>query len=346
MAYTDIDKSSDYFETKLYTGTGATQSITGLEFAPEMVWFKGRSVAYNNHIYDIIRGTTKAVMTNLTNAETTYSDALTAFNSDGYTIGANANVNESSATYASWNWKANGAGVSNTDGSITSTVSANTTSGFSIVSYTGTGANATVGHGLGVAPSMIIVKSRSSTDWWLCYHKTLGATKRLALQRTDASATQSNVWNDTEPTSSVFTVGTNSGTNASGQTYIAYCFAEKKGFSKFGSYTGNGSTTDGTFVYTGHSVAWVMIKQSNEARDWVIYDNKRDAFNVKDNFIVPNSSNAEGSGNTSLQIDFLSNGFKLRGGNHALNKSGGSYIYMAFAENPFVTSTSIPTTAR
>ena len=207
-----------------------------------------------------------------------------------------------------------------------------------------------MGHGLGVAPSMIIVKSRSSTDWWLCYHKTLGATKRLALQRTDASATQSNVWNDTEPTSSVFTVGTNSGTNASGQTYIAYCFAEKKGFSKFGSYTGNGST-DGTFVYTGFKPAFVMTKSSSTGGtyyDWGMMDNKRaNPFNVIDAQVCANLSDEENSANIGSQkIDFLSNGFKPRVNGSSHNGSGVTYIYMAFAENPFVTSTSIPTTAR
>ena len=344
MAYTDIDFPAEYFETKLYTGTGATQSITGLEFAPEMVWFKGRSVAYNNHIYDIIRGTTKAVMTNLTNAETTYSTALTAFNSNGFTIGDNANVNESSATYASWNWKANGAGVSNTDGSITSTVSANTTSGFSIVSYTGNAtAGATIGHSLGTTPSMIIAKRRSAIEDWGVYHKSMGASKYINLNTTTAEQSSTSRWNGTEPTPFVFSVNTHESVNASGDTYIAYCFADVKGFSKAFSYTGNGSA-DGVFTYCGFKPAFLLVK-STGADNWCMLDNKRDTFNVMDKRLFPNLSNAESTGVPTV-VDFVSNGFKLRTSDSSFNLNGQSFIGFAIAEHPFVTSTSVPTTAR
>ena len=327
-----INKPSEYFNTVLYTGNSTDdRAVTGVGFQPDFLWIKDRTSAFAHALFDVIRTPSQMLVSSSTDEEQTNagSGGLTSFDIDGFTtdagVGANPyrNTNQSGDSYVAWNWKANGAGVSNTAGSITSTVSANTTSGFSIVSWTGTGATGTVGHGLRAVPKMIIIKNRDSAVNWLVYHDSIPATNTLILNTTDASASDV-AYNNTDPTSSVFSLGVTGSGNGSGNDLIAYCFAEKKGFSKFGSYTGNGSTTDGTFVYTGHSVAWVMIKQSNEARDWVIYDNKRDAFNVKDNFIVPNSSNAEGSGNTSLQIDFLSNGFKLRGGNHALNTSGGS----------------------
>jgi hypothetical protein len=240
MSYTNgLDKPEDYFNTKLYTGNGSTQSITGVGFQPDMTWVKSRTTGgsgNNNHcINDVVRakGTYGYPMIhpNLTASEydpDSGNEVITDFQSDGFDLGGNENSNFNTATYASWNWKANGTGASNTDGDITSTVSANTTSGFSIVSYTGTGSAATVGHGLGVTPSMYIVKNRSDNDSWGVYHKSLGATQFLRLQATDASATSSVWWNDTEPTSSVFSVGTAVATNASGENLIAYCFAEKK----------------------------------------------------------------------------------------------------------------------
>jgi hypothetical protein len=266
--------------------------------------------------------------------------------SDSSSYGTNQALNDSSqtATYVGWGWKANGSGSSNTDGDITSTVSASTTSGFSIVSYTGTGSNATVGHGLGVAPQMIIVKNRDGgTDNWGVYHKELGANNWLKLNTTDATATDTVIWNNTAPTSSVFSVGTSVGTNESGENFIAYCFAEKKGFSKFGSYTGNGST-NGTFVYTGFKPAFVIYKKSSaSATDWIMVDNKRNTFNVLNKELYSNESASEG---TVDLLDFTSNGFKCRRTHTSQNESGQTYIYMAFAENPFVTSTSIPCTAR
>ena len=358
MAYTTIDKSDEYFNTVLYTGNGATQSITGVGFQPDWVWIKTRSSTYPNVVTDAVRGATNNLYTNLTDAEDSSANYLTSFDSDGFSVGSYAGVNLNSATMVGWSWKANGAGVSNTAGSITSTVSANTTSGFSIVSYTGNGTDndtATIGHGLGVAPNFIITKCRSEAGGWISSSTSLGWNNVVSLNTTDASSAGTQAFGVTgvTPSSITFTVSANSGgnhTNINNATYIAYCFAEKKGFSKFGSYTGNGST-DGTFVYTGFKPAFVMTKSSSTGGtyyDWGMMDNKRaNPFNVIDAQVCANLSDEENSANIGSQkIDFLSNGFKPRVNGSSHNGSGVTYIYMAFAENPFVTSTSIPTTAR
>jgi hypothetical protein len=347
MAYTVVDKGSKYFDTSLYTGTGSSQSISNLNFQPDFTWIKGRSGATDHALYDAVRGIQKDLVSNATSAETTQTTGLTAFGSTGFTIGALAKLNTSSATYCSWNWLAsNTSGSSNTSGTITSTVSANTTSGFSIVSYTGTGANATVGHGLGVAPAMIICKSRTQAQNWAVYHKSLGNTQAIFLDGTGAASTSASYWNNTSPTSTVFTVGNSGDVNYNAGTQISYCFADVKGFSKFGSYTGNGST-DGTFVYTGFKPAYVMVKASSTTGQWAICDNKRGAANILGNngeFLFAENSDATNS--APANWDFLSNGFKARANYAAHNTSGVTYIYMAFAENPFVTSTQIPVTAR
>ena len=339
MAYTTINKHTNYFDNVLWSSQDT--SIDTLNFAPDWAWIKSRSNADTHVLFDKVRGANKRLMSSQTSAESTTSDELTAFNSDGYTLGTGDNVNRSGHNYVSWNWLAGGTGSSNGNGSITSTVSANTTAGFSIVSYTGTGSNATVGHGLGVAPSMIIVKSRSSTDWWICYHKTQGATKYLALNFTNAVATNSGIWNDTEPTSSVFSIGTNGGTNGNGNNYIAYCFAEKPGYSKFGSYVGNGNA-DGAFVYTGFKPAFILLKDSTgSGNNWFIWDNKRDGYNVNNKYLRPNLDNAEGYYEA---IDILSNGFKNRNTSSSANGSQ-TYIYMAFGQS-LVGSNNVPCTAR
>jgi hypothetical protein len=347
MAYTDIDKPTDYFNTVLYPGNTNAQSITGVGFQPDLVWIKYRSDVANHHLYDVVRGVQKRINANATNAESTSANHLTAFGTDGFTVGTENDINENGQTYVSWNWKAGGSASSNTDGSITSSVSANTTAGFSIVSYTGNGsAGATIGHGLGVTPAMIIQKIRSSTGNWLVYHhKNTSApeTDFLRLNTTNATADEVTIFNDTAPTSSVFSVGTENTINGNGVTCIAYCFAEKKGFSKFGSYTGNGNA-DGTFIYTGFKPAFVIIKQSSASgNQWNIYDNKRNTSNVMDKFLLANSNQAEASYSV---IDFVSNGIKLRNTASNFNTSGSTYIYMCFAESPFTTSTGIPTTAR
>ena len=354
-----INKPSEYFNTVNYTGTGATQTISGVGHQPDWIWTKGKSAFYEHNLRDSVRGITKKIKSNDTSAEQTNTDGITATNSDGFilgadTAGAGANeVNQSGQNYVAWNWLAGGTASSNTDGSITSSVSANTTSGFSIVSYTGSGVyQDTVGHGLGEIPKMIIVKMRSpDTREWIVYHSSLGNTKKIHLNDTAAAVTQP-AWGNTTPTSSVFTISGASqtnwhDTNKASATYIAYCFAEKKGFSKFGSYVGNGST-DGTFVYTGFKPAWIMYKNSSEAGGhWQIYDNKRNSSNLADNVLRANLSNAEGDGDTAESIDILSNGFKCRGfSDNNNNKSGVTYIYMAFAENPLVGTNNIPATAR
>ena len=347
MAYTTIDNPAEYFNTKLYTGTGASNSVTGVGFAPDWVWIKNRDNGGAFHrLVDTVRGATKLLYSNGTNAEDTDVDSLTSFNVDGFTVGTSGGVNQSGQNIVSWNWLASNTTTANTSGTISSTVSANTTAGFSIVSYTGTGANATVGHSLGTTPSMIIVKNRSAVEDWTIYHSALGNTKFLDFT-TGASQTSSTIWNNTSPTSTLFTVGTNSKVNGNTNNMIAYCFAEVKGYSKFGSYTGNNSN-DGTFIYTGFKPAFILVKTTNTTQWWTLLDNKRDTYNVATLGISPNSSNSESTFNTDRgphNIDFVSNGFKLRTDNSGINGTN-SFIYMAFAENPFVSSTGIPTTAR
>jgi hypothetical protein len=339
-----IDKPNEYFNTVLYTGNGSTQSITGVNFTPDFTWIKQRNTTRFHYLFDSVRGATKKLHSNSTDAESTLSTTLSSFDSDGYTVETDAGVNQSSGTYASWNWLAdNTSGSSNTDGSITSTVSANTTSGFSIVSYTGTGSNATVGHGLGSAPAMVIIRSRNDVNNWRVGHNGLTDwSYRINLESTGAQGVQADVFNSTAPTSSVFSVGTSGSTNGSGKAYISYCFAEKKGFSKAFSYTGNGSA-DGNFTYLGFRPAWIMVKRTDNARDWVIFDNKRNPFNVMDKLLYPNTSGTEGVADT---FDFLSNGFKNRSSAANVNASGGSYIGIAFAESPLVGTNNTPATAR
>ena len=342
MAYTTINKSTDYFNTKLYTGNGSTNAITGVGFQPDFTWIKSRTEGYGHSLFDAVRGVTKAIASEGTGAEYTFSTGLTAFGSDGFTLGSGTVVNNNSQNHASWNWKANGAGSANTDGSISSTVSVNTTSGFSIVSYTGNGsAGATIGHGLSAVPKMMIIKGRSFSDDWIVYHKNIGATKDLRLNLTNAASTNSGPFNNTEPTSSLFTVGSGTATNNGSATFIAYCFAEKKGYSKFGSYTGNGNA-DGTFVYTGFKPAFLIIKKTNAAKNWFLHDDKRLGYNPSNSYVNPNLSAAEYAG---TDLDIVSNGFKMKstGGGH--NENGHTYIYMAFGQS-LVGSNNVPCTAR
>jgi hypothetical protein len=329
-------------DATLYTGNGSTQTITNAAgFQPDLVWYKGRSFAYNHGLFDSVRGTSNFLSSNLTDAEISVS-GVTAFNSNGFSLGSSVNGNGNTTTYVGWQWKANGAAVSNTSGTITSQVSANASAGFSIATYTGTGSAATVGHGLGVAPSFIIVKRRSATDDWQVYHAANTAnpeTDYLVLNTTAATADAADRWNDTAPTSSVFSIGNGSAVNTNAATYVAYCWSEIAGFSKFGSYTGNGSA-DGPFVYLGFRPAFLMIKRSDSTSNaWLIYDNKRNTSNLTNKKLAANLSDVENNvvnmGDDTFGIDFLSNGFKSvtqTGANQ--NASGGTYIYMAFAENP------------
>jgi hypothetical protein len=345
MSYTNgLDKPSEYFEATTYTGNGSTQSITSLDFSPDWVWLKDRTTTNSHFLYDVIRGATNYLNSNTTFEEQTSATSLTSFNSDGFTLGSYGGTNTSSNNYISWSWKANGAGVSNTAGTISSTVSANTTSGFSIVSYTGNGTSgATVGHGLGVAPKMIIVKNRTRTDAWPVDVRFASGILYLNETGTLGSYGDIEPYTSTAPTSTVFSLGSAGNTNFNTSSLIAYCFAEVKGYSKFSSYTGNGST-DGTFVYLGFKPAFIILRSISGNR-WRILDNKRPGFNTTINAFFAELSDAEKT-DSGDEIDLLSNGFKLRGTSGNQNASGTTYIYMAFAENPFVTSTSIPTTAR
>jgi len=341
MAYSNIKQPNLYFNTKLYTGTGSEQSIS-LDYSPDFVWVKDRG-ANSHRLFDNVRGATKILYSDLNFAEATDAQTLKSFDSNGFTLGTNADVNGSGNNFVSWSWRSSdSSAVANTDGSISSTVSANTTSGFSIVSFTGTGANATVGHGLGVAPKVLILKSRTRSDGeWTVGSDMLTWSKFLFLNQTSAEQTF-NLYQNTAPTSSVFYLSGDGGVNQSGGSMIGYAFAEKQGFSKFGSYTGNGST-DGTFVYTGFKPAFIMTKRTDGADWWVINDTKRDTFNASTLGIRPNDSAAESSDDAWTK-DILSNGFKHRTANNGSNGSGASYIYMAFAEQPLVGDN--PATAR
>ena len=462
MAYTPIDKGENFFNTKLYTGNGGTNNITGVGFPTNLVWLKERSESGAPILFDLIRGVGKFLRTSSSAAQVTQADTLTAFTTDGFTLGADSadySANQNSKTYASWSWKAGGSnpaktyvvkvvsdggnkyrlddfaanavtlelseggtftfdqsdssnnghplrfsttsngthgggsiyttgvtvsgtpgqagaktviivaasaptlyyfctvhsgmgGQANTpttnsftnlDGNIQSNISPATT--FSIVSYTAgsSGANSdTIGHGLGVAPSMIMLKTTTATDSWVVYHKSNGAGKSMVLNSTATVATNTNIY-PTTPTNSVFYPGNTATTNSSSRTYVAYCFAEIQGFSKMGSYLGNGNA-NGTFIYTGFKPAFMMVKRAiGGTGNWHITDNKRDPFNVNDAYLSANVDSAESDFDHS---DFLSNGIKFKTNNDGWNQNGNTYVYMAFAENPFVSAAGIPVTAR
>jgi hypothetical protein len=325
-------QANKYFDISLYTGNNSTQTISGLGFAPNFVWTKTRANAYGHDLYNIVTGINKRLQTNNTNAENTTSDTLTAFNSDGFTLGVNDNSNYVGSSVA-WSWAGGGTGVSNTAGTRTSTVSANTSSGFSVVTYSGNSTRTiTVGHGLGVAPSMIIIKNRTTADTnWTIYHSSLGANKYLNFN-TSAEQTSTDTWNNTSPTSTVFSLGDTTSANGNGDNLVAYCFSEVAGYSKFGSFTGNGST-DGTFVALPFKPKYVMIKKSSSTGNWIIFDGARVPYNLDGSYLYANSSDAEGT-STTLGLDLLSNGFKNRNAYTDANASGATYIYMAFAEVP------------
>ena len=342
-----INKPTDYFNTVLYTGTGAIQSVTGVGFQPDWLWTKIRSDTGNHTVWDSVRGANASLQTSTTNAEG--SSHIDSFDSDGFTLDA-AIQNNSGETYVGWNWLAGGTASSNTDGTITSSVSASTASGFSIVSYTGTGSAATVGHGLNSAPEMIILKNRDVANNWItgCEYYS-GWDYIIELNLTDAESNAGGApqnFTTTPPTSSVYSVGTSTNSNGSGNDIIAYCFHSVKGYSKIGKYTGNGNA-DGTFVYTGFKPAFLMVKKSSASgSDWNLHHNKSPGFNVNDNYLAPNSSAAEVTNNSFQIFDFCSNGFKCRGTGTGTNASGETHIYMAFASSPLVGSNNIPTTAR
>ena len=349
MAYTTIDDPTIYFNTLLYTGNSTARSLTGVGFQPDWVWIKSRSNTYHHELYDVVRGVQKGLNSNRTDLEETRS-GLTSFDSDGFSIGTAGRENNNGDTKVAWNWKA-GTSFSNdasatSVGTIDSSGSTNQTAGFSIVSWTGTGSAGTIAHNLGSIPEWYIIKVRSgATNNWAVYHNKSNANPEqyaLYLDGTSAATDDSGLANDTAPTSTVFSVTSGNYANQNGYTYIGYFFSEIKGYSKFGSHTGNGNA-DGTFVYTGFKPAWVMFKHTSSADNWEIYDNKRLGHNVDNEHLFPNLNNAEASAD---RLDILSNGFKSRIDSTGINGNGSNYIYMAFAESPFTNSNGIPNNAR
>jgi hypothetical protein len=339
-----ITNGAAYMAATTYTGTGSSltvsNAVNGISFKPDWVWVKRRDGPQSHQLYDINRGVNQALYSNLTNAETTEANGLSAFTTSGFTVISDIGVNTSGGTYVGWNWKASNTTASNTNGSITSTVSAGATQGFSVATYTGNGsAGATFGHGLGVAPSFVIIKERGNVNGWLCYHISTGNTGYLELDATLSFQTLSTFLNNTTPSSSVVTLGTVSNVNRNGGTFVAYCFSAVAGYSAFGSYTGNGSG-DGPFVYTGFRPRLMMWKRTDAVADWYMWDTTRDTYNGGGKVLWPNYSSAEtdyGTGSSGLW-DILSNGFKLRTNSVGMNTNGANMIYMAFAENPFKNS--------
>ena len=365
MAYTTIDKGEEYFNTVLWTGDASSdKSISGVGFQPDWVWAKNRSDSNDHQMIDSNRGAGKILRPNSDGAELTRSSDVGAgglqnFESDGFDVHSttsNTNLNDNGELNVGWCWKANGGTTTTNDasatgvGTIDSVYQANTTAGFSIVTYTGTGSAGTIAHGLGVKPKLYIIKNRERSDSWRVATEEIGYEKQLLLgaSGTDAEASDSNTFNNTAPTSTVFSVGTRNATNANGENHVAYVFAEIKGYSKFGSYRGNiTSGSEGMFVYTGFKPAWLMVKSnSNSGQEWVIFDNTRDPFNVADAWLYAQATTVEDSGGAERDVDFLSNGFKFRNAGGPTTYDGRTYIYLAFAEHPFVSSKGVPVTAR
>ena len=344
MAYTTIDDPTIYFITNLRSGLyGGSDTAFDIGFQPDWIWNKKRSGTGVHSLFDSVRGfgsSGKVLYSNTNGAEATNA-LIKSVSSTGFTVTASS---DDTGTMVDWCWKAGGSASSNSDGDITSSVSVNTTAGFSIVSYTGTGSNATIGHGLGVTPKWIIVKQRNATRSWEVFHSSIPSmnTKYIELNTTAAASTYSPVWGGTDPTSTTFHVGTDNSTNNNSGSFIAYCFAEKKGYSKFGSYTRN-QNTDGPFVYSGFRPAWVMVKRTDSTSDWLICDSKRPGFNPIDDKLFPNTSQAE---DPYESFDFVSNGFKITSAGTGHNASGANMIYMAFAESPFVNSNGVANNAR
>ena len=355
MAYTTIDDPSAYFQTTLYSGTGSTASVTNggnSDLQPDWVWIKARNATRDHRLLDSTRGVQKELVSNNDAVEYTESTGLTAFQSDGFQHGGANGYGASGENYVAWQWKANGGTTTTNDASSTgvggldSVYQANTTAGFSIVTYTGSGSNTTVAHGLGNVPEVIIFKKRTDdTEDWLVYHHTQGNASAGKLNTDAAWETGSNsLFDATTPTSSVFSIKTNSKVNDSSDTYVAYCFSEVQGYSKFGFYKGNG-LDDGPFIYTGFKPAWMMLRRTDNARPWFIFDNKRSPRNVMKIRLKADSDAADDTSNDN-RIDFVSNGFKIRDDALEMAADGGTYVYMAFAENPFVSSKGVPVTAR
>ena len=354
MAYTTIDDPSAHFQANAYSGASTQQTITNgghSDLQPDLLWVKRRDSAYPHMLFDSSRGVNSSLSADATDAEDTTTTYLASFNSDGFTTGTDSALADSGRTFVAWQWKANGGTRSTFTESGDNPAGgyqANTTAGFSIIDYTGTGATGTIAHGLGAKPDFWVIKNRGGGGWsWYAYHgsnTSAPETELLYMNNTDATLDTDAVWNDTAPTSSVFTVNTNGGVNDDDNTYICYLFTSIQGYSKFGSYTGNGNA-DGAFVYTGFKPALIMQKRTNSATDahWHMFDVKRNTYNPRNTRLEANNNFGDSTGDGA---DFLSNGFKWTNNDVRYNGDGDTYIYMAFAENPFVTSTGIPATAR
>ena len=339
MAFSTISKSSSFFNSTIYTGNGTVDTaLTTGTFQPDLTWFKNRGTTESHMWMDAVRGATNYIQSNSTAAQGTSSDKISAFTSTGVTLGSGAETNENSQPLVCWAWKANGSGSSNSDGTITSTVSVDSTSKFSIVKWTGNStAGATVGHGLGAAPSFMIIKNLGASTQWLTWWDFFANTEMMYLNLTNAKGTGQTYLNSTTPTSSVITLG--GGADENQNDMIAYCFAEVPGFSKFGTYTGNG-VVDGAFVYLGFKPSFVVIKREDQTTNWVVYDNKRDSYNTGSKVLLPDNSASETSG--TQKIDLLSNGFKLRSTGNNTNDSS-PYVYMAFGQPIVSTNNNIAT---
>ena len=347
MAYATFNKPSLHFNTKTFTGNGSAASVTGVGFQPDMVWIKHQTDISDHVLADVVRGTTKYIRPNSTDAETTNAQSITSFDTDGFTHGTLGDI-ASSGNVCSWNWKAaNAQGSSNTDGSINTTyTSVNTAAGFSISTYTGNGSNgATVGHGLGAIPDTVWIKRLSNADGMIVYHSAYGNNASVKMDRDGTS--EGNFWNSTTPTSSVVTITNSTECNSNGQTYVMYAFAPKKGYSRFGKYVGNGNA-DGNFIYTGFKPAFIMVKNITSTAIWMLYDNKRDTDgNPNRKALMPSETNAEDV--NAEQLDFLSNGFKTRAVGVKLNDNAQTFLYWAFAAEPLVANVGangLPATAQ
>ena len=345
MAYSTIDDPTLYFNTVLYAGTGSEQTVSGVNFSPGLTWLKSRSNGQPNVLSDSVRGGNKQLYTADTQAETTYSQYLKSFNSDGFVLGTDSGINQSSQTFVSWNWKAGGSASNNTDGNKTISLSVNTTAGFSVGTYAGTGQDSTIGHGLGAVPDWLMIKNRSSGSrkWQLWHNGLTGTNKYLAIDRSDAELTDSASWDNTAHSNTVWNTYGSGEANQNGENFVCYAWTSIQGFSKFGSYTGN-ANANGPFIYTGFKPAWIMTKQINGGSSWIVHDNKRDPINAVTEYFTVEEPDAAGT--LANSFDLCSNGFKVRTSNGDRNSSGDSFAYWAFAESPLVNSEGIPNNAR
>ena len=341
MVYTTAN-GKDHFNVQTWTGNGSDRTMT-TTFEPGFTWIKQRGGTTDHHLYDAVRGATYALASNDTGGQTTKSTGLKSFTGTGFTLGSDSGVNGNSNTYVGWSWKA-GSSASNSDGSVTSTVRANTALGFSVAKWTGTGSDGTIGHGLGAVPQMVIIRSISDTKYWMVYHERLGYNAEIYLQSTDAEQGGSGTWNSTTPTSTTISLdgAAGNGVNYSGSDFIGYFFTSKQGVSQVGSYTGN-ANANGPFVYTGFKPAFVLVRNRNAAHNWFLQDDARLGYNAANHLQKPNTNAAD---DTGTHIDMLSNGFKTKVNSANCNGSGNIMTYIAFAEAPLVGSNNIPATAR